>query len=54
MAKFYVRETLFLSFEFEAKTAEQAMEMWQNADSNDAVEHETVEVVVSSMLLKEK
>ena len=46
MATFRVEETLRLVFEIEASSAEEAMEKWGEADSNDAIEHETQRVTV--------
>jgi hypothetical protein len=46
MATFRVEETLRLVFEIEANSAAEAMEKWGEADSNDAIEHETQRVTV--------
>jgi hypothetical protein len=46
MATFRVEETLRLVFEIEASSAEEAMEKWGQANSDDASEHETQRVTV--------
>lgn len=46
MAKYRVEEAVLLVFEIEANSADEAMEKWGAADSNDAISHDTQRVTV--------
>lgn len=46
MAKYVIEETAVMVFEVEARNDDEAMERWAEIDSNSAIDHETVSVVV--------